>query len=451
MESVPATAERIRAKVGRYAVRLLDACRAVSDEYAVPVVNKRLAVTPIAHVGAGFDRDGFILLGRALDEAAAEVGVDFVGGFSANVEGGLSGGDLALIAAIPETLATTDRVCGSVNVGSTRYGINMDAVRLIGQTVYDLGWRSADRGGFAAAKFVVFANQPADNPFMAGAIHGVGQPEAVINVGVSGPGVVARALERLIDGHQPGELGLHDLADEIKRTAFRVTRSGELIGKRVAQLMDVPFGIVDLSLAPTPQPGRQRGRDPQAPGRGRDRRARLDRHPGAAERRGQEGRRLRQPERRRAERRIHPRVGGCRARGRGPRRQPDAREAGGDDQRLLGGAGHDPHPRLDRSRDHRRTDRRRDGDRHDQRQDDRRAPHPGAGTRSRRVGELWRAVRRERRHAGARGGAIRPVHRLRRQDPGADPQPAQLGRTPLTGLVNEDEVLAGLTTNDRAR
>ena len=255
MESVPATADRIRAKVGRYAVRLLDACRAVSDEYAVPVVNKRLAVTPIAHVGAGFDRDGFILLGRALDEAAAEVGVDFVGGFSANVEGGLSGGDLALIAAIPETLATTDRVCGSVNVASTRYGINMDAVRLIGQTVYDLGWRSADRGGFAAAKFVVFANQPADNPFMAGAIHGVGQPEAVINVGVSGPGVVARALERLIEGHQPGELGLHDLADEIKRTAFRVTRSGELIGKRVAQLMDVPFGIVDLSLAPTPQPG----------------------------------------------------------------------------------------------------------------------------------------------------------------------------------------------------
>ena len=226
MESVPATAERIRAKVGRYAVRLLDACRAVSDEYAVPVVNKRLAVTPIAHVGAGFDRDGFILLGRALDEAAAEVGVDFVGGFSANVEGGLSGGDLALIAAIPETLATTARVCGSVNVASTRYGINMDAVRLIGQTVYDLGWRSADRGGFAAAKFVVFANQPADNPFMAGAIHGVGQPEAVINVGsqrAGGGGARVGAPDRRTPAGRagPARPGRRDQADGVPRHAQR--------------------------------------------------------------------------------------------------------------------------------------------------------------------------------------------------------------------------------------
>jgi uncharacterized protein (UPF0210 family) len=254
-EDVEATCDRIRAKINRCAGQLLPACRAISDEYAVPVVNKRLAVTPIAHVGAGFDRDGFARLGRALDEAAGEVGVDFVGGFSANVESGVGPADLELFAALPETLATTQRVCGSVNVGSTRYGINMDAVRMMGQAVYDLGWRSADRDGFAAAKFVVFTNQPDDNPFMAGAIHGVGQPEMVINVGVSGPGVVARALERLVEERGPEQLGLHDLADEIKRTAFRVTRSGELIGKRVAEVIGAPFGIVDLSLAPTPEPG----------------------------------------------------------------------------------------------------------------------------------------------------------------------------------------------------
>jgi uncharacterized protein len=253
--SVDTTCQRIRSKVRRHAERLVAACDAIGREYAVPVVNKRLAVTPIAHVGAGFDRDGFAQLGHALDEAAADVGVDFVGGFAANVESGLGGGDLELIAAIPETLTSTQKVCGSVNVGSTRYGINMDAVRLIGEIVHALGHRSADRGGFAAAKFVVFCNQPDDNPFMAGAIHGVGQPEAVINVGVSGPGVVARALEHLVGERGAAGLGLHDLADEIKRTAFRVTRSGELIGQRVAGAMGVPFGIVDLSLAPTPDVG----------------------------------------------------------------------------------------------------------------------------------------------------------------------------------------------------
>ena len=252
---VATTGDRMRAKIGRYAPQLLAVCRAVSEEYAIPIVNRRLSVTPIAYVGAGFDRDGFVHLGRALDEAAAEAGVDFVGGYAANVESGLSPSDLELIAAIPETLATTGKVCGSFNVGSTRQGINMDAVRLMGQVVHDLAWRSAEQGGFAAAKFVVFTNQPADNPFMAGAVHGVGQPEVVIHVGVSGPGVVARALERLVARKQPGELGLDDLAEEIKRTAFRVTRSGELIGKRVAQQMGVPFGIVDLSLAPTPSPG----------------------------------------------------------------------------------------------------------------------------------------------------------------------------------------------------
>jgi len=212
-------------------------------------------VTPIAHVGAGFSAKEFVLIAKALDEAASAVGIDILGGFSADVANGSSRGDDALIKAIPEALTQTQKVCASVNVGTTRGGINMDAVVTLGQTIKDLAERSRDQGGFGAAKFVVFTNQPGDNPFMAGAIHGLSQPEVVINVGVSGPGVIARALERKIAQIGPENLGLHDLAEEIKRTAFRVTRSGELIGRQVAKALNVPFGVVDLSLAPTPNVG----------------------------------------------------------------------------------------------------------------------------------------------------------------------------------------------------
>jgi uncharacterized protein (UPF0210 family) len=252
---VDETCARIKAKIGRYAADLVATCDAVGEKYAIPVVNKRIAVTPMADVGAGFERADLVRLAQALDEAAAEVGCDLIGGFSANVERGVSPAEQALIAATPEALSTTGRVCGSVNVGSTRYGINMDAVALLGQTVKDLAERSVGQGGFAAAKFVVFANQPTDMPFMAGAIHGVNQPELVINVGVSGPGVVARALQRRLEQAGGEKLGLHDLAETIKQTAFRVTRCGELIGKQVARALDVPFGVVDLSLAPTPNVG----------------------------------------------------------------------------------------------------------------------------------------------------------------------------------------------------
>lgn len=252
---VAATCERVKAKINKFAARLVPTCNAMAERYGIPVVNKRLAVTPIASVGAGFKRDDFVALACALDEAATQVGVDFIGGFSANVENGMSQADRELFAAIPEALAITQKVCASINVGSTRYGINMDAVVLLGQTVKELAERSTAQHGFAAAKFVVFTNQPGDNPFMAGAIHGLGQHEAMINVGVSGPGVIARALERRLA--QPGRenLGLHDLAEEIKQTAFRVTRSGELIGRQVAAALHVPFGVVDLSLAPTPNVG----------------------------------------------------------------------------------------------------------------------------------------------------------------------------------------------------
>jgi uncharacterized protein (UPF0210 family) len=253
--NVAQTCENIQTKIKQYAQALVLTCEEVSQKYAVPVVNKRLAVTPIAYVGAGFQREDFVKLAHALDIAAADVGVDFVGGFSTNVENGLGREDHELIAAIPEALVSTQKVCGSANVGSTSYGINMDAIALIGRAVKGLAEASADQGGFAAAKFVVFTNQPGDNPFMAGAIHGVSQPEAVINVGVSGPGVIARALERKLAQEDPNQLGLHDMADEIKRTVYRVTRSGELIGKQVAEKLGIPFGIVDVSLAPTPRVG----------------------------------------------------------------------------------------------------------------------------------------------------------------------------------------------------
>jgi hypothetical protein len=253
--NVDRTCQAIKEKIETQAARLVETCEAISTEYAVPVVNKRISVTPIAHGGAGFDSAGFIQIAQALDEAADAVGVDFLGGFSADVANGMTRGDVALIAAIPEALSTTKKVCASVNVGTTRSGINMDAIAQLGQTIKDLSERSADQDGFAAAKFVVFTNQPGDNPFMAGAVHGLEQHEVAINVGVSGPGVIARALERIIDQANGDNLGLHDLADEIKRTAFRVTRSGELIGRRVAKALDVPFGVVDLSLAPTPNVG----------------------------------------------------------------------------------------------------------------------------------------------------------------------------------------------------
>lgn len=249
------TCQAIKEKISRHAEKLVSTCEAISSEYAIPVVNKRIAVTPISHVGAGYDSDGFVEIALALDEAAASAGVDFLGGFSADVANGITRWDREFITAIPTALSRTRKVCASVNVGSTRYGINMDAIVLLGKTVKDLAENSKDTGGFAAAKFVVFTNQPGDNPFMAGAVHGLGQHEVMINVGVSGPGVIARALERKIALAGPENLGLHDLAEEIKRTAFRVTRCGELIGRQVAKTLDVPFGVVDLSLAPTPNIG----------------------------------------------------------------------------------------------------------------------------------------------------------------------------------------------------
>ncbi len=245
--------DKIQRKIRRLAGRLVEEGKQVSDQYGIPIVNFRISVTPVAWWAAHHGANGMVTVARALDQIAEETGVDFVGGFSAFVEKGETLADRELISAIPEALGTTGRVCGSVNVASSRAGINMDAILAVSHSIKSLAQRTADEDGFGCAKLVVFANMPDDNPFMAGAAHGAGEAECVINVGVSGPGVVKRAVERLPVAE--ANLNLGDIAEEIKCTAYRVTRIGELIGNALAQRLQVPFGIVDLSLAPTPRIG----------------------------------------------------------------------------------------------------------------------------------------------------------------------------------------------------
>lgn len=247
--------DKIQAKIVGHAGGLVRATSEVERRFAIPVVNKRIAVSPIADVAAGHGRDGLVRVAATLDRAAAEVGVDLLGGFSALVHKGGTPTARALIDSLPEALSRTERVCASLNVASTRAGINMDAVAQAGHTIRAMADADADNHGFACAKLVVFANMPDDNPFMAGAVRGAGEAEAVVNIGVSGPGVVKRALQRLIEVAEPSNLTLSDIAEEIKFTAFRVTRVGELIGRELAQRLGVRFGIVDLSLAPTPAVG----------------------------------------------------------------------------------------------------------------------------------------------------------------------------------------------------
>ncbi len=246
---------RVVEKIKRCAGPLVSTCNEVSTKYGVPIVNKRLAVTPVSDLAAGLGRAGCVRVAQALDEAAAAVGIDFVGGYTAQVHKGATPADWDLIESLPEALSVTQKVCASLNVGTTKAGINMDVVARLGHVIKEMAERSAAADGFTAAKLVVFTNQPEDNPFMAGAYHGPGEPETVINVGVSGPGVVARALERRIQEAGRENLGLDDLAEEIKQTACRVTRCGEIVGREVARRMGVRFGVVDLSLAPTPKVG----------------------------------------------------------------------------------------------------------------------------------------------------------------------------------------------------
>jgi hypothetical protein len=257
--------DRIRDRILKYAGRLREVCRDVEARYGFPIVNRRIAVSPIASVAAGHSIEGMLAVARTLDAVAEEVGVDLVGGFSALVQKGWTEGDQRLIAALPEVLSTTQRVCASVNVGTTAAGINMDAIAAIGHVLVDAAERTRSHDGFGCAKLVIFANAPADNPFMAGAFHGAGEPDCCINIGVSGPGVVKAAVEDLV-ANSPTRPTLGEIAEEIKSTAFRVTRVGELVGREVASRLGVAFGIVDLSLAPTPQVGDSVGEILQAMG-----------------------------------------------------------------------------------------------------------------------------------------------------------------------------------------
>ncbi len=237
--------EKIYEKLCRVAEHLVPVCTEIEQEYGIPIVNKRLSVTPISLVAASCASDDYALLAKAMDRAAKAVGVDFIGGFSALCQKGMTVSDLRLIRAIPQALTETDLVCSSVNVGSTKAGINMDAVQQMGLTIR----KTAELGSMGCAKLVVFCNAVEDNPFMAGAFHGVGEPECVINVGVSGPGVVAHALKEC-----RGEK-FDTVAETVKRTAFKITRMGQLVAQEASHRLNVPFGVVDLSLAPTPAVG----------------------------------------------------------------------------------------------------------------------------------------------------------------------------------------------------
>lgn len=241
--------QKIYDKILHHASQLVKVGDDIEKDYGIPIINKRISVTPVALVADGLTRDDMIEIGRYMDKASGEVGVNFIGGFSALVHKGFTRGDQALLEAIPETLAVTERVCSSVNLATTKAGINMDAVAQMGMIIKETAQRSADRDGLGCAKLVVFCNAAEDNPFMAGAFHGVGEPECTINIGVSGPGVVLNAVKKYPDA----DLG--ELANIIKKTAFKVTRSGELVGRVASQRLGVSFGIVDLSLAPTPAIG----------------------------------------------------------------------------------------------------------------------------------------------------------------------------------------------------
>lgn len=241
--------EKVYSKITRVAARQVEVCEEIERELGIPIINKRISVTPISMLAAACPHDSPVKFAQTLERASRALGVNFIGGYSALVQKGYAPGDRALIDSIPEALAVTDHICSSVNIGSTRAGINMDAVAQMGQIVKSTAERTADRNCIGAAKLVVFCNAVEDNPFMAGAFHGVGEADCAVNVGVSGPGVVRAALQK----HKGEDLSA--VAECIKRTAFKITRVGQLVATLAAERLGIPFGIVDLSLAPTPAIG----------------------------------------------------------------------------------------------------------------------------------------------------------------------------------------------------
>ncbi len=247
--NVSVVKQKIYDKILKYGSEHVKYASEIESKYGISIANKRISVTPIAIVGDAFGPDGFIEIAEVLDKAASEIGIDYIAGYSALVQKGFTNGDIALIKSIPFALSQTGRVCSSVNVGSTKAGINMDAVNMIAQVIKDTAEKTAERDSIGCAKFVVFCNVPEDNPFVAGAFHGITEPEVVLNVGISGPGVVLDAIKNA------GRVNMQELAEVIKKTVFKITRAGELIGRKVASKHNIPFGIVDISLAPTPAEG----------------------------------------------------------------------------------------------------------------------------------------------------------------------------------------------------
>lgn len=254
----------VREKIRRKAGNLVRICDQLTTKYGLPIINKRLAISPASWLLEGHAEDDALQLAQTLDAAAAEVQVDLIGGFTALVHKGMTPGERLLIESLPQALSRTRRLCASINIGTTKAGMNVDAVLLTGETILKIAEATREQHGFGAAKLVVFANAAEDNPFMAGAFLGPGEPECVINVGVSGPGVVKRAIERLVERNP--RCTLDDIAEEVKNTAFRVTRTGELIGREAAEMLGVRFGVLDLSLAPTPRVGDSVGEIYQAMG-----------------------------------------------------------------------------------------------------------------------------------------------------------------------------------------
>ncbi len=242
--------EKIYSKITKYAKNLVEYANELENDYSIPIINKRIAVTPISIIGESCKNPDYVKIAQTLDKAALEIGVNFVGGFSALVEKGFTRGDRLLIESIPEALATTERLCSSVNLASSKAGINMDAVLKMAETIKQSAELTKDRDCIGAAKLVVFCNSAGDNPFMAGAFCGYGEPECALNVGVSGPGVVRAAIEDL-----PQDADMSTLANKIKQIAYKITTTGELVGRKLAKRLDIPFGVIDLSLAPTPAEG----------------------------------------------------------------------------------------------------------------------------------------------------------------------------------------------------
>jgi len=243
-------AENVRKRIVERGGRLVEVVDAIEADYGIPVADRRVSVTPIAIVAESSETEDYTPFAQAMDAAAVELGVDFIGGFSALVEQGMSTGDRRLFASLPAAISATERVCSSLNVATTRVGINMTAVAWVGEIMKDLAAKTADRGGVGCAKLVVFCNAPSGNPFMAGSFHGIAEGDCIVNCGVSGPGVVRRAVELL-----GADASLDAVAECVKRIAFKITRMGELIGREAASRLGVEFGVVDLSLAPTPTPG----------------------------------------------------------------------------------------------------------------------------------------------------------------------------------------------------